>query len=90
MVNSDNNHFRTSDTPLAAYLISEGFTLIEIDYETDPKRAFMHFALETPGTLKDIETKRQDFYSCKAVGNIVMFDEARRKLARMIRNQLPV
>lgn len=33
MIELDNNKFLTTNTPLAAYLIQEGFTLCHIQYE---------------------------------------------------------
>lgn len=85
----DNHNFRTSDTSLAAYLRSEGYTLRDIDYSNE-KRAVLVFALETPETLKEIDEKCRNFYSAKAMGNIAMYHDAYRKLARMIRNKIPV
>ena len=43
----DNNQFRTSDTSLAAYLITQGFPLISIDYD---KPRFEHCFEASPTT----------------------------------------
>ena len=48
---NDSKPYRTSDTPLAAYLYSEGFKIIDIDY-TNPTRAEFLFANNNPKILE--------------------------------------
>ena len=88
-MNDNHSHFRTSDTALAAFLQSEGYTLLEIDY-SDEKRAELVFALNSPNEQVEIEDKRREYYGLRAIGNVAQFHENYRKLARMIRFKLPV
>lgn len=91
MTNNDNNYFRTSDTSLAAYLISEhGYAVYEIDYISDSRRAILIFKLEADSDKDKIDKIQREFYTLKSRGNIQLFQEAYRKLARTIKNELPV
>lgn len=71
--------YRTSDTALAAYLISEGLEFPEIEYENS-HRAYFIFPFD-----RDIETKISDFDTARAIGNIVLFFNAYQGLLRRIK-----
>lgn len=77
--------FRTSDTPLAAYLLSEGFNLLDIDY-SNTKRFVFVFANDS----KKLADFTRQYHLAKARGNIVSFFSAYKHLLFKIRNGLPV
>ena len=78
---SANNNFRTSDTSLSAYLISEGFGTPDIEF--DGSRAFFIFSKKDPKIDKSIS----DFDTARAKGNIVLFFNAYQTLLRRIRER---
>ena len=78
---SENNNFRTSDTALAAYLVSEGLGTPDIEF--DGSRAFFTFSKEAPKINKAIS----DFDTARAKGNIVLFFNAYQTLLRRIRER---
>lgn len=68
----------TSDTPLAAYLIQIGFTLLEIRYETKPngKRQATFIFEHSPGLQTHL-----DLYNCgKAIINLALYEHAKSSL----------
>ena len=79
---SQNDSFRTSDTALAAYLISEGFGTPELEFPNG-KRAFFLFSRDD----SKIETSISDFDTARATGNIVLFFNAYQTLLRRIRER---
>ncbi len=76
------NQFRTSDTALAAYLISEGFNTPEIEY-TNGTRAHFIFSRDNQKLDKYIA----DFDTARAIGNVVLFFNAYQVLLRRIRER---
>ena len=74
--------YETSNTALAAYLISEGFSLSEIDY-SDPQRANFIF----PNNNESLSQCARNFQMAQAKGNIVLFFNSYRTLLRKIRNE---
>lgn len=76
--------YRTSDIPLAAYLVSEGFKLLDIDYGSP--RAVIIFLQDSRRMAECIH----DFQLCRAMGNIVLFHNALRHLKWKINRRLPV
>ncbi len=87
MVESHNSEFLTTDTPLAAYLIQEGFTLLIIQYEekrNGKQRATFSF---------DDSSKLQDcvrLYNCgSATVNLALYEHAKSSLIDRIMRGLP-
>ena len=75
------NLFRTSDTALASYLITEGFNLQSINY-SQPRYEFVF--------LKSFEI--QEYASKYLIGNAltdpVVFNKINKKLLRILRHQI--
>ncbi len=82
MVMSLNESFRTSDTALAAYLVSEGFGTPEIEFNNG-SRAFFVFSKNNP----KIEDSIGAWDVGRAKGNVVMFFQAYQTLLRRIRER---
>jgi hypothetical protein len=82
MVISSEDSFRTSDTALSAYLVSEGFGTPEIEF-TNGMRAFFIFSRHNP----KIDNFISDFDTARAIGNIVLFFNAYQTLLRRIRER---
>ena len=83
MVTPSNDVFKTSDTALAAYLVSEGFNTPEIQFPNGNGRAYFIF-------LKanfDIEKYVADYDTARANGNIVLFFNAYQTLLRRIKER---
>jgi len=82
MTSEPTTTFRTSNTALAAYLISEGFGTPDVEFVND-SRAFFLFPKDNP--------KIQDFINAwdtvKAEGNVVMFFQAYQTLLRRVRER---
>jgi hypothetical protein len=88
ILHTDNSEFRTTETPLAAYLIQEGFTLLIIEYEELPngkRRATFVFENDT--------TKLKELVSAYNRGdvtiNLVMYEHAKSALLDRIMRGLP-
>ena len=77
-----NEPFRTSDTALAAYLVSSGIGTPSIEF-TNGTRAFFIFARQNPKINKCID----DFDAAQAKGNIVLFFNAYQTLLRRIKER---
>ena len=75
------DNFRTSDTALAAYLISEGYGVPDIDY--NGSRAYFIFSKENP----QIEKAIGDWDTARAETNAVLFFNAYQSLLRRIKKQ---
>lgn len=73
--------FKTSDTALAAYLISEGFSSPDIEYNGSPRATFVF------NNVLGIEKYLSDFDTARAVGNIVLFFNAYQTLLRRIKER---
>lgn len=84
LVDPNSKEFRTSDTPLAAYLLSEGFEPQDIDY-SNPQRADIIFPIDS----SSMATYVREYQLGKAIGNIVAFYNAHRYLIHLITNTLP-
>ena len=74
------NHFKTSDTALASYLIVSGFRLISIDY-SQPR-----FEFNFPDTSQIRELASQ-YVAGRTLTEPITFDRINKKLLRIIRNQ---
>jgi hypothetical protein len=85
MTSPQNDTFKTSNTALAAYLISEGIESPEIEYNTD-KRVFFIFQRNTP----KIDELISKFDTARAVGNIVLFFNAYQNLLHRIKDSTPI
>lgn len=77
-----NESFKTSDTALAAYLVSEGYGTPEIEY-SNGSRAFFIFSKESP----KIDNSISSWDTARARGNVVMFFQAYQTLLRRIRER---
>jgi hypothetical protein len=82
MVTSQSEVFKTSDTALAAYLVSEGFNTPEIQFPNG-NRAYFIF----PKANFDIDKFVADFDTARANGNIVLFFNAYQTLLRRIKER---
>ena len=74
-------HFKTSNTALAAYLISEGFGTPDIDY--NGTKAFFTFSRDNSHMNECIRA----YDTAKAEGNIVCFFNAYQSLIRRIKER---
>ena len=75
----ENGKFKTTNTPLAAYLKSEGYVLQEID-TTEPKRAVMIFLEDA-----EIRDKVRAYHTCQAIGNIPVYQDIYHELVARIK-----
>ncbi len=82
MVMAQGDNFRTSDTALAAYLVSEGLETPEIEF-TNGTRAYFLFKRDNQKLDKYIA----DFDTARAIGNVVLFFNAYQVLLRRIRER---
>ena len=81
MAQSNIDIFRTSDTVLAAYLISSGCNMPTFDFPNGNKAYFL-FSREN----FDIDTYVNNFNSGRSIGNIVVFMAAYQNLIRLIKD----
>ena len=82
MVDIHSEPFKTSETILAAYLISSGFNTPEIEFVNGSKAYFI-FSRENA----DLEPFINDLNSGRAVGNIAIFMAAYQNLIRRIKER---
>jgi hypothetical protein len=82
MVDSCIEPFRTSETVLAAYLISAGFNTPAIDFVNGSKAYFVF-----PRDNADLEPFINDFNSGRATSNVVVFMAAYQNLIRRIKER---
>jgi len=78
---SDNN-YKTSDTSLAVYFITEGFVLSDIDYSL-PRYVF-HF----DGDAEKLKEHENKYIAGTAKVDPSIYSRVNRKLMRAIKNQL--
>ena len=81
-MSNSNEHYQTSDTSLATYLITEGFTLVDIDY-SQPRYVFLFE--DNYDKLVEHEHK---YITSKAKVDPATYSRVNRKLMRAIKNQL--
>ena len=82
MTGLDNqDKYKTSDTALAAYLITEGFGIPDIEY--NGSRAFFIFSKENPQLEKYIN----DWDTARAITNAALFFYAYQNLLRRIKER---
>jgi hypothetical protein len=81
MVNPRIETFKTSDTALAAYLISEGFNSPDIEYNGGIRASFVF--------TKSIELDKciSEYDTARANGNVVLFFNAYQALLRRIKER---
>ncbi len=77
----ENNHFKTSDTTLACFLITEKFYLASIDY-SQPRYEFSFPMSE------GIQEVSNNFLSGNALTDPSSFSRVNKKLMRVIRKQV--
>jgi hypothetical protein len=82
MVVSHIEPFKTSETVLAAYLISSGCNTPEIEF-VNGNKAYFIFSRENA----DLDPFINDFNSGRAIGNIVVFMAAYQNLIRRIKER---
>ena len=83
-----NNEFLTSDTPLAAYLIQEGFTILIIQYEpkrNGKQRATFVFDSSDPKLHKCVSLYNRG----EAMINLALYEHAKSSLIDRIMQGLP-
>ena len=76
----DNNHYKTSDTTLACYLITEHFYLTSIDYSQ------IRYEYSFP-LSEGIQEAANNFLSGNALTDPVDFSRVNKKLMRVIRKR---
>jgi len=81
MIQPHSDSFKTSDTALSAYLVSEGFGTPCIEFPNGD-RAFFLF-----NRVPKIDRYIGDFDTARAKGNIVLFFSAYQTLLRRIRER---
>jgi hypothetical protein len=80
--------YLTADTPLAAYLVTEGFNLIEITYDIKPngrKRATYHFSNNDARLNQCVDL----FNRSQATINLVLYEHAKASLLDRVMRGLP-
>lgn len=77
----ENNTFKTSDTALAAYLITEGYKLNDIDY------SLPRFEFNFPHST-EIQELASKYLIGKALTDPAIFNKVNRKLLRCVRQQI--
>ena len=75
------NTFKTSDTALASYLITQGFILQSVDY-SQPRFEFIF-----PDSLETKEHASK-YLIGKALTNPAVFNKVNRKLLRIVRQKI--
>lgn len=88
MDNDTNNEFPTNDTSLAAYLVSEGFTLLIIVYSPSRHRkqqGTFVFDKTDPKLMEFVQMYRR----AEAPGDIVRYEHARNGLIDRVKRGLP-
>ncbi len=80
-MNQENTHYKTSDTALAAFLITEHFFLVSIDY-TQPRFEFLF-----PMSERILEYAT-NYISGNALCDPSAFSRVNKKLMRIIRKQV--
>ncbi len=80
MVITNDGVFRTSDTALAAYLVSQGYNTPELDFNGN--KAYFVFPKDPK-----LEKSIGEFDTARAEGNIVLFFNAYQTLLRRIRER---
>ena len=83
MVTPSTDVFKTSDTALAAYLVSEGLSTPEIQFPNGNGRAYFIF----PTANFDLQKYVADYDTARASGNIVLFFNAYQTLLRRIKER---
>jgi len=81
MVDTSQDFIKTSNTALAAYLISEGCTLYDVEYAQNGIQAFFIFENDS----KTLKNYIRDFEMMRAMGNIVLFFNSYQSLLRRIK-----
>lgn len=83
-MSDDSHEYRTTHTPLAAYLVSEGFDLLTIEYDQSEKGTYV---------FNNHDCKLREFVSQfnrgDAVGNIAMYEHAKGELLNRVKHGLP-
>jgi hypothetical protein len=84
----DSSEYLTTDTPLAAYLITEGFNLKQINYDVKPngrKRATYHFSNNDAKLSACVDL----FNRSQATINLVLYEHAKASLLDRVMRGLP-
>ncbi len=82
MVNNPLPMYTTTDTSLAAYLYTEGFSIIDIDYSDG--RAVIYFRNDNP-KIKDFERL---FYTGKSAVDAAAYSRIHKRLSKILRLQI--
>lgn len=78
---TQNAHYRTSDTALASYLVTENFPLLSIDY-SQPR---FEFVFPMSAEIQELASK---YLIGKARTDPVVFNKVNKKFLRVIRRQI--
>lgn len=86
--NHENGEYKTSETPLAIYLIQIGFTLLRIDYETSPNRRDIgNFIFDSSDPT--IQDHIKLFNRGEALVNAAVYENIRANLLNRIKRRMP-
>lgn len=77
----ENNHYKTSDTTLASYLITENYLLLSIDYS----QVRFEFAFSMSDGIEELASK---YIIGKARTDPSIFNKVNKKLLRIVRQQI--
>ena len=76
-----NNHYKTSDTALASYLITKSYPLLSIDYTL----VRFEFIFPMSDEIKEMASK---YIIGKALTDPSVFNKVNKKLLRIVRQQI--
>ncbi len=76
-----NNHYKTSDTALASYLITEGYPLLSIDYA----QVRFEFIFPMSVEIKELASK---YIIGKALTDPAVYNKVNKKLLRIVRQKI--
>ena len=85
LASESNNHYKTNDSSLAAYLYCAGYEIHDIDYLSDPNRAFVIFKDNSPG----IYDHARLYFTDKAAISPATYSRIYKRLTTIIRRQIP-
>ena len=82
MISPTSRQYSTSDTPLAAYLICQGFTLEEIDYSQ------FRYEFKFTNDSAQLQEHARLYITGKALVDPSTFTRVNRKITHLLKNQL--
>jgi hypothetical protein len=83
---SVNKYFRSPDTPLAVYLITEGFSIVDLAWEKGNGKSQAFFLFEDSAQLRELVRL---YNRGEAKVNISLYDHTKKTLLDRIRREMP-